>query len=264
MQVDSALFYTILLILCSGIGLVGYLFHLGVEESTIITLRLRLSIMFAVTLIVPMYCYFFFDLWYYGAKDYFNVSFRLDDLHYYTLLALFGALTLYRFFRYSHFEDLVFLALSSLFLLRFLVVTEFKWHIFFWVFYFFILYYGIFLVRYWTSVLSERLALGGVLAVVSWLLLFFLVDGFRENGYYMTYLSCVFMATLWVRYLWNLEYKRRKRCPNCGGWGKLGIKEKKRFWWAVGYKESSGATPCQNCGGKGWFYRYPDLFHAEK
>lgn len=261
---DVSIFYALLLIFSFFMGMIAYGVHYAIEESSIITLRLRILLLFAFAIGLPVYCYFIFDAWHYQGLSFNLISYPLDDTHYYLLLLVFAAITLYRFFRYTQLEDVVFLALTALFLLRFFVVTTFSSHVYFWIFFFFIYYYGVFIIRSWTPHFTERLFLLVLLGVFTWALLFLVVDNFRASGNYMTYLSCIFVATLWIRYMWNLEYKRRKRCQACGGWGKLGMKGETHFWWAVGHKERSSSKLCDKCKGKGWVYRYPDLFHVEK
>jgi len=259
----AILFYILLLILMGGIYFLGYAFHYAIEESRIITLRLRVSLLLGVTFGLPAYCFFVFDMWHINSREFANNTYQLDLIHYYAVLVIFAGGTLYRFFRYAEFEDLVFLALISIFILRVLFDTSFVDDVFYWVFFTFILYYGLFVIKHWAARIKEAFVIGLLFTVLSWGISFFVVDSFRSNGYYATYIGCIFVSTLWIRYLWNLEYKRRKRCPACGGWGKLGYKEKKRFWWAIGYKESSNSKNCETCQGKGWQHKYPDLFHGE-
>ena len=110
-------------------------------------------------------------------------------------------------------------------------------------------------------------------------------DAFRFTEYYATYAALLFVVAMWIRYFWLLEYKRRKRCDTCSGWGRITAKYKDIFWWGVGYKEKvqsadaasqmkqdfmrmlgykdyqSTPSTCNNCKGRGWHYRHKNLLH---
>jgi len=255
--------YLVILIISGGVVLLANGLHYAIEESTIINFRLRLSLLTLATLALPVYCFFTFDVWHHHGFQFLGADYMVTDNQYKGLVALFGVAIAFRFYRYSDYEDLVFLMLIGVYLLRFLLGVNAAEHVYLWVFFAFMLYYGAFIILHWTKVWSER-AFMGVLCIIGSYLLVYFADWVRASGYVMTYMGFILMVTLWVRYLWNLEYKRRQRCKTCGGWGKLGIKEKSYFWWAVGYKESSSSVPCKQCEGKGWIYRYPDLFYIKK
>jgi len=259
----TLLFYIVLLILLGGVYFISYLFHYAVEESSVINFRLRVTLLCLFTLGLPFYCFIFFDGWYYQTISFFSLDYQFDWLHYVGVLILLSGTTIYRFFRYADFEDLIFLGLISVFILRALFDQAFVNHVYAWIYFAFVMYYGVFIIRNVFTRISDSIFWGVVLSLGFWGFSFFVLDYFRTNQFYAAYIAIIFVTTLWMRYLWILEYKRRKRCPNCGGWGKLGIKGKKRFWWAIGFKESSSSKSCEACQGKGWMHKYPVLLHGE-
>ena len=239
------------------IGL-GYFIHKKTEASKILTLRSDLMIMSFIALIMLGLSYFVLDNW---------AIFRDEDIawdpqvRYVLMTVLFFVLSLF-FLSKSNGFQIIAVAGGSFLLARFLAgnlfLAEFS-HYFLWAF---ALYYtGSTVLYLQKDIITTSIGILLVI-IISW---FFGWAGkhFFYNTYHLAaYFWCFFIIMILARYIEILEFKRRKRCRSCYGYGRiLNAKKPKKFWWAVGYKNIKDSKSCEACNGKGWTYQNDSLLH---
>lgn len=180
--------------------------------------------------------------------------------YYYIIIGVLALIALNEYHQISTWSDKVTILLVALLFGRFVAgVAGAPWE-WFSVLYTTFLYYAIFNIAF----IEDRLPLRVVYMIVTALALIPLclaIDFVRTLGYYAMYIACLYIAVIIFRYIWNLEFKRRSRCPHCSGWGSVSARPFYTPWWAVGKKYSPSNNPCPKCEGKGWKYRYDDLLH---
>lgn len=272
-------FFSFILILL----FVSYQFLYIVEESQTLTLRAKMMVMLLCT--TAIWCAAFFGIddlwvryWFYDEND-----LLLTNLHPYISIAL-GLAAAYTFIRKSTVTEQVVIISLGIILAR--LVHYYSPEYVSWApLYAMSLFFYIPLSF---NIIHDRLTqttviLGGIVLLVP-ITLF--ADVLLHRQYYALYTAFIFTGAVWMRYFWLLEYKRRKKCDACGGWGQRTSKFKDIFWWAVGFKEKVQsnsieaankesvmktlgykdykATPsrCEKCEGRGWHYRHDNILHS--
>lgn len=260
----------------------GYQFIYIVEESNVLTLRARMVVMLFCTAIIWAAAFFGLDdlymqQWLYGSNDTLITNF------YPYIAFILGGIGAYFFVRKSTVTEQVVIISLGLILAR-LVHYYSKEYVYWGPLYALLLFFYIPLVF---NIVKDGLTqttavLGGIVLLVP---ITIGIDILRDRNYYALYFAVIFTGAIWMRYFWLLEYKRRKKCDACGGWGQRTSKFRDIFWWAVGYKErvqtnsveaankealmkmlghkDYQATPtiCPKCMGRGWHYRNENLLH---
>ncbi|MGB1205472.1 MAG: hypothetical protein ACPG5B_07500 [Chitinophagales bacterium] len=232
-----------------------------VEASNLLTLRLNIRI-FGLCSFGIILAAFGVDICYkYGIFWLFPQKF-LPDIFYWIFLLGAGLSIFLRYWKFTDHKE-IFVVISLITLsLRFVVELEYHDWIYTAALFSFLMLYASFIIRYLDDMSVTRRLLTWLITLIIVTVSCFVLERFvRLNQHYFTYLLVLYLVTIWERYFWHLEYKRRGSCSACGGWGQEGTSGKEKAWWAVGYSKTSGKTNCQTCGGKGWVHRNEKLLH---